>query len=121
MISNTRVLYLFVIAGVLLFCKVSAAKEKPKDYCNDVAIKVLADPTLLDVATTPSDPIIRITQDPTCFFQVSLSNPLAYQAIAPARTALVDALESFSPGQQQGSSLSSTGSANAVTKPAGPT
>jgi hypothetical protein len=121
MITDVCFLRLFVVAGALLLCEVSAAKEKPTNYCNDVAIQVLKDPTLLVVAITPNDPIIQITNDPTCFFQASLSNPSANQAIAPVRTSLIDGFESLSPGQQQGSNLSSSGSTNAVSKPAGPT
>jgi hypothetical protein len=121
MTTNARCLHLFLAVGALLFCEVSAAKVKPIDYCNDVAIKVLKDPTLLDVTITPSDPVIDITNNPTCFFQASLSNSSANQAITPVRTSLIDGFESFSPGQQQGSNLSSSGSTNAVSKPAGPT
>jgi hypothetical protein len=44
---------------------------------------------------------------------------LAIAKIAPARVSLLDALSNFSAAQQQGSSLSSSGSTNAVTKPSG--
>jgi hypothetical protein len=104
--------HLFVFVAVLLLCSGLAAQT---DYCNDIAKKVLQDPTLLDTN------IIDIVNNPSCFFQASLSNRSANEAIAPARTSLWNAFESLSGSQQQGSSLSSSGSANAVSKPSGPT
>jgi hypothetical protein len=104
---------LFIAA--FLPCKLAMAENKATDYCNLIATEVLQDPTLL--ATN----VINVRNDPSCFFQASLSNPATNAAIAPARVALWNALESLSGSQQQGSSLSSGGSTNAVSKPSGPT
>jgi len=115
MITNLRSSHMFAFAAVILFCRLALAAEKPIDYCQDIAKKLLLDPTILD------SNVINIVNNPSCFFQVSLSNRVANEAIAPVRTTLWNAFESLSPSQQQGSSLSSSGSTNAVSKPSGPT
>jgi hypothetical protein len=121
MTTQLRSIYWPVFIAVLLFCQVSAAKEKPIDYCNLLAAGLLNDPTILDPTLTLSDNIINIANNPSCFFQASLSDKAANEAISPVRTTLINGLESLSPAQQQGASLSSAGSTNAVSKPSGPT
>lgn len=56
-----------------------------------------------------------------CFFQANQSNPEAVKRLTPARVSLWNALQNLSGSQQVGSSLSSSGSTNPVSKPAGPT
>jgi len=65
------------------------------------------------------DNFVNIVNAPSCFFQANISNPSTSIAIAPARTSLWNVFGSLSGSQQQGSSLSSTGSTNAVSKPSG--
>jgi len=113
--KKLRPLHLFAFAVALLSCRFSLAGDKPIDYCSRIATFVLQGQASLDTN------VIDIINNPSCFFQASLSNSSANAAIAPARTSLWNAFQSFSGTQQQGSSLSSTGSTNAISKPAGPT
>jgi hypothetical protein len=115
MTINLRSLRVVGFSAALLFCRPAVAGEKPIDYCQDAAKKVLLDPTILD------SNVINIVNSASCFFQASLSNRTANEAIAPVRTMLWNTFESVSPSQQQGSSLSSSGSTNTVSKPTGPT
>jgi hypothetical protein len=61
-----------------------------------------------------------IVDNATCLIESNQSNLIAFKAVQPVRTPLWNAFESFS-GSQQGSSLSSSGSTNVVSKPSGPT
>ena len=106
---------LLVLAALLIPSQLCVAANKPSDYCGLITSEVLQTPSLL------AHNVIDVRNDPSCFFQASLSNPAANAAIAPARVALWDAMESLSGSQQQGSSLSASGSTNAVSKPSGPT
>jgi hypothetical protein len=107
--------HLLAFAVTLLSCRFSLAGDKPIDYCSRIATFVLQGQASLDTN------VIDIINNPSCFFQASLSNSSANAAIAPARTSLWNAFQSLSGAQQQGSSLSSSGSTNAISKPAGPT
>jgi hypothetical protein len=113
--KNFRLQYFLAFAVILLSCRFSVAGDKPIDYCSRIATFVLQGQASLDTN------VIDIINNPSCFFQASLSNSYANAAIAPARTSLWNAFQSLSGSQQQGSSLSSSGSTNAVSKPAGPT
>ena len=108
MTGEVRPRHILTFVTVLLSCHLSLAGDKPINYCADIALKVLNRPALLDSNVLP------IVNDPSCFFEANVS-------ITPLRTNLWDAIESLSPAQQQGSSLSSSGSTNAVSKPSGPT
>jgi hypothetical protein len=109
MTEKIRPYDLLLFAIILMSCRSSLAGDKRIDYCGDIASKVLRKPDLIETNVLP------ITQDPSCFFQANS------RSITPLRTSLWDAVESLSPAQQQGSSLSSSGSTNAVSKPSGPT
>jgi len=87
------------------------------DFCNTEAALVLRNPDGPHIHNI----IVDVVNSPSCLFQVSLSDPAVNNAITPARVSLWDAYQSFSSSQQQGSSLSSSGSTNTVSKPAGPT
>lgn len=89
----------------------------PIDYCNNLAAEAIDHPDPDHLHSL----LIDIVNSPSCLFQVSLSNREANNAISPARVSLWNAYQSFSSEQQQGSSLSSSGSTNAVSKPSGPT
>jgi hypothetical protein len=102
---------LLVLATILLMCCPSLAQNEGID-CADLASKVLKRPDLLESNVLP------ITQSPSCFFE---ANNGSTRPITPLRVSIWDAVESLSAGQQQGSSLSSSGSTNAVSKPSGPT
>jgi hypothetical protein len=104
MTSQIRLPHLLILVAALLSCRSSPAQDKA---CDDIALNVLS-------GTSSVDDALRVTQHPSCFFEANLS-------ITPLRTDLWDAIESLSPAQQQGSSLSSSGSTNAVSKPSGPT
>lgn len=103
MTGEVRPRHILTFVTVLLSCHLSLAGDKPINYCADIALKVLNRPALLDSNVLP------IVNDPSCFFEANVS-------ITPLRTNLWDAIESLSPAQQQGSSLSSSGSTNAVSK-----
>jgi hypothetical protein len=105
---------LLALLAALSFSRASLAADKQVDFCNLIATDLLQDPTLLTTNVTD------IINNPSCFIQANISNPLANVLIAPARTSLWNTFESLSGSQQQGSSLSSTGSTNAVSKPSGP-
>ncbi len=68
-----------------------------------------------NVAGIIANEVLDIVNAPSCFIEVSTPS------FAPARTSLVNALNSLSGSQQQGSSLSGSASTNAVSKPSGPT
>jgi hypothetical protein len=116
------------IYSLHLFCAVALALSGPfvaaqqTDYCKDLATKVLVDPQPLDILDSN---VINIVNSPSCFVQANLDgaavDDAAVKAIAPVRTTLWNAYQNFSPTQQQGSSLSSSGSTNAVSKPSGQT
>jgi hypothetical protein len=110
-----RLFRLSVFATVLLFGGQSFAAAKPIDYCKSLAKTLLQKPDRLDFS------FLGFYNAPTCFFQASLSNEKANQALSPIQTTLWNAFESYSASQQQGSNLSSSGSTNAVSKPSGPT
>jgi hypothetical protein len=114
---------LAVFTAAVLSCRFCLAAGKPKDYCALYAKELLA-ATAEDRGKLLSN-AINITENESCFFQVSLSNPDVYKALSPsstsAWTAVNGAYETLSGGQQQGSSLSSSGSTNSVSKPSGPT
>jgi hypothetical protein len=120
----TNKLYsLHVFCAVALALSGSFVGAQQTDYCKDLATKVLSDPKPSDVL---DDNVINPVNDPSCFVQANLANPAglddaAIKAIMPVRTSLWNAFQSFSPTQQQGSSLSSSGSTNAVSKPSGQT
>jgi hypothetical protein len=103
------VYHFLVFASILLACRFSLAGDKPVDHCAEIASDVLNRPDLLNTNVLP------ITQSSSCFFEAN------FPSMTPLRTTLWDAAESLSPAQQQGSSLSSSGSTNAVSKPSGPT
>jgi hypothetical protein len=65
--------------------------------------------------------VLDIVKSPTCFIEANVQKTDAVQALAPARASLLNAFTGLSGSQQQGSSLSSSGSTNAVSKPSGPT
>jgi hypothetical protein len=104
-----------VFAAALSLCHPSLNAQKQFDYCNRIATIVLSRPEL--TSTNVAD----ITNNPSCLFQVSLSDAAANAAIAPARVSLWNALDGLSGSQQQGSSVASSGSTNTVSKPSGPT
>jgi hypothetical protein len=111
--KHTLAHFFVALVAAVLFCHARLVAQT--DSCKDLAKKVIEDPTLVKTN------VLDVSNSPSCFFQASLSNPDANQAIAPARTSFFNAIQSFSGGQQQGSSLSSSGSTNAVSKPSGPT
>jgi hypothetical protein len=117
MIKQILSLYVFACTAVLVLSGPPLAAQD-KDFCKESAAGVLNDPNPIDIL---DHNVINFVNNPSCLFQVSLSDPKVNEAIAPARVSLSDAYQSFSAGQQQGSNLSSSGSTNAVSKTSGPT
>lgn len=90
--KNFRLQHFLAFAVVLLSCRFSVAGDKPIDYCSRIATFVLQGQASLDTN------VIDIINNPSCFFQASLSNSYANAAIAPARTSLWNAFQSLSGG-----------------------
>lgn len=115
----------FAIVAILSLCQPCLAQGKQIDYCNLIAKDVLERPTLASSKNLLIKNVIDPTNNPSCFFQASLSTPQAHAkaeaAITPARVSLWNAVVGLTGSQQQGSSLSSSGGTNAVSKPSGPT
>jgi hypothetical protein len=125
MTNKLHSLHLFCAVALSLSGHFVAAQQT--DYCKNLATQVLTDPNPLDILRGN---VINPVNDPSCFVQANLANPTnlnnaavkaAVNAITPVRTSLWNAYQNFSPTQQQGSSLSSSGSTNAVSKPSGQT
>jgi hypothetical protein len=119
--------HLFTFVAALWFCHPAQAQDKQND-CNLIATEVLqidGKPTNVQQRQALLlGNVIEVENSPSCLIQAGLSNPDAIPdalaAIAPARVSLFNAIGSLSGSQQQGSSLSSSGGTNAVSKPSGP-
>jgi hypothetical protein len=98
---------LAAIAAVLA-CHCALAQTKAPD-CGSIATNLSNHLDQLDAVT------FNVAENPSCFAEVA-----APYGLMPARASLITALLNFSNGQQQGSSLSSGSSSNAVSKPSGP-
>jgi len=138
-----------LICGSLIalsFCWMASAQGQ--DECTDISKYILASQQALakdsedpakdsKVVAADSqklnaliDDYVDFTNSPGCFQKAVQSKrdmiqaeeiTNAIQAVTPARVPLLNAIEGLSGSQQQGSSLSSSASTNAVTKPDGPT
>jgi hypothetical protein len=91
------------------------------EQCQKLANAVLDHPELIEGTSQDGNYITLIGNDPSCFLEASLSADATKEMFKIVPVNLWTAIEGIANGQQQGSSLSSTGSANAVTKPSGPT
>jgi hypothetical protein len=96
-----------------LFCPCARGQENMQvstKLCDSLVQAIKNDNLMLQGAD------VQIENAPACF-----AGAASGYGLQPARVSLLNALVNFSNGQQQGSSLSSSGSTNAVTKPSGPT
>jgi hypothetical protein len=101
-----------------------------QNECSQFAKDILKETNPAKISLLISNNYVNFTNNPVCFIDANQTNKeqpqvkalqsAAEQAIAPARTSLWNVFESLSGSQQQGSSLSSSGSTNAVSKPSGP-
>ena len=96
-----------VSLAVVFYCQFCSAGTKPIGDCAKAA-------DYLVKKTIQANDVVEFTKNVSCFYEVNTP-------IAPARVTLWNAFESLSGSQQQGSSLGSSGSTNAVSKPSGPT
>jgi hypothetical protein len=96
----------------------SAHAQKAFDYCADVATQMVnATDSKRDIVVGN---VLGVVNSISCFIQANQADPATRQAIAPARGSIWNALQSMNSAQQQGSSVSSSASTNAVSKPSGP-
>jgi hypothetical protein len=110
-----------IVALVLVLSSFKIAMADNSEHCKNLANNLLnSKPAELDIIIGN---FVTITNSEGCFQQAVRNSVIqkAIQDVTPAPVPLLNAIESLSGSQQQGSSLSSSGSTNAVTKPSGPT
>ncbi len=109
-----------LIAGALP--AVAAAQTAADgEQCQRLANDALNHPMIIQGSVEDGNYVTLIGNDPSCFLEASLSADATKEMFKIVPVNLWTAIEGIANGQQQGSSLSSTGSANAVSKPSGPT
>jgi hypothetical protein len=121
--NRLQTIALVLCAAVLLCAGARAqAPVEPnhEDYCTDFAAQLLAE-------NNPGSSVflranfLRLVPEIGCFLQANQSNRAALEVIRPARASVWSAFQSLSQSEQQGASVSSGASTNAVSKPSGPT
>jgi hypothetical protein len=110
--------HLGIVVGaiaMLLFCPTSRSQDED---CKNLAKQVLQDEKALDENGLLDTNVLRPVNAISCF--IESNSKVAVQSLVPTRPALWNALNNLAGDEQQGSSVKSGGSTNAVSKPSGP-
>ena len=118
-LNQLAVLILILACALPTIAQAHSAANSP--LCNVVTQQIIKDPRLVLGDPKNGSHVTQILNNPSCFLEAITSANTTANVFKVVPAGFWSAVDGIANGQQQGSSLNSTGSANAVSKPSGPT